>query len=71
MSFLPLAHIMERMVVMGFMSIAARIGFISGSVRTTLMDDMQLLKPTLLFTVPRVLQTIRAKIFDGFNCRMY
>ena len=67
MSFLPLAHIMERMVVMGFMSIAARIGFISGSVRTTLMDDMQLLKPTLLFTVPRVLQTIRAKIFDGFN----
>ena len=25
MSFLPLAHIMERMVVMGFMSIAARI----------------------------------------------
>ena len=67
MSFLPLAHIMERMVVSGFMSIAARIGFISGSIRTTLMEDMQLLKPTLLFTVPRVLQTIRAKIFDGFN----
>lgn len=67
MSFLPLAHIMERMVVSGFMSIAARIGFISGSIRTTLMEDMQLLKPTLLFTVPRVLQTIRGKIFDRFN----
>ena len=66
-SFLPLAHIFERMVISGFMSVAAKVGFISGSVRTTLMEDMSLLGPTLLFTVPRVLQTIRMKIFDGFN----
>ena len=66
-SFLPLAHIFERMVISGFMGVAAKVGFISGSVRTTLMEDMSLLGPTLLFTVPRVLQTIRMKIFDGFN----
>ena len=66
-SFLPLAHIFERMVISGFMSVAAKIGFISGSVKTTLMEDMSILGPTLMFTVPRVLQTIRTKIFDGFN----
>ena len=66
-SFLPLAHIFERMVISGFMGVAAKIGFISGSVRTTLVEDMSIFGPTLLFTVPRVLQTIRMKIFDGFN----
>ena len=66
-SFLPLAHIFERMVISGFMGAAAKVGFISGSVRTTLMEDISILGPTLLFTVPRVLQTIRMKVFDGFN----
>jgi long-chain acyl-CoA synthetase len=66
-SFLPLAHIFERMVISGFMGAAAKVGFISGSVRTTLMEDISILGPTLLFTVPRILQTIRTKVFDGFN----
>ena len=66
-SFLPLAHIFERMVISGFIGVAAKVGFISGSVRTTLMEDMSILGPTLLFTVPRVLQTVRKKIFDGFD----
>ena len=66
-SFLPLAHIFERMVISGFMGAAAKVGFISGSVRTTLLEDMSIFGPTLLFTVPRVLQTIRTKIFDGFK----
>ena len=66
-SFLPLAHIFERMVISGFMGAAAKVGFISGSVKTTLMEDISILGPTLLFTVPKVLQTIRMKVFDGFN----
>ena len=70
-SFLPLAHIFERMVISGFMSVAAKIGFISGSIRTTLMDDMTYFGPTLLFTVPRVLQTIRQKVFDKFDHLSY
>ena len=66
-SFLPLAHIFERMVISGFMGIGAKVGFISGSVRTTLMDDIKYFGPTLLFTVPKVLQTIRNKVMEGFN----
>ena len=66
-SFLPLAHIFERMVISGFMGIGAKVGFISGSVRTTLMEDIQYFGPTLLFTVPKVLQTIRNKVFERFN----
>ena len=68
-SFLPLAHIFERMVISGFMGVGAKVGFISGSYKTTLLEDMSLLGPTLLFTVPKVLQTIRTKIFDGFNAQ--
>ena len=66
-SFLPLAHIFERMVISGFMGIGAKVGFISGSVRTTLMEDIKYFGPTLLFTVPKVLQTIRNKVIEGFN----
>ena len=66
-SFLPLAHIFERMVICGFMGIGGKVGFISGSVRTTLMDDIKIFGPTLLFTVPKVLLTIRNKVFEGFN----
>ena len=66
-SFLPLAHIFERMVISGFMGVAAKIGFISGTVRTTLIEDMTLFNPTLVFMVPKVLQNIRKKIFDQFN----
>ena len=66
-SFLPLAHIFERMVISGFMGIGAKVGFISGSVRTTLMEDIKYFGPTLLFTVPKVLNTIRNKVFERFN----
>jgi long-subunit acyl-CoA synthetase (AMP-forming) len=33
-SFLPLVLIFERMVISGFMDVAGKVGFISGSVRT-------------------------------------
>ena len=66
-SFLPLAHIFERMVISGFMGVAGKVGFISGSVRTTLMDDIKYFGPTLLFTVPKVLQNIRNKVFESFD----
>ena len=66
-SFLPLAHIFERMVISGFMGVAGKVGFISGSVKTTLMDDIKYFGPTLLFTVPKVLQNIRNKVFENFD----
>ena len=66
-SYLPLAHIFERMVISGFMGVAGKVGFISGNVRTTLIEDMTLVNPTLVFMVPKILQNIRKKIFDQFN----
>ena len=66
-SFLPLAHIFERMVISGFMGVAGKVGFISGSVKTTLMDDIKYFGPTLLFTVPKVLQNIRNDVFEEFD----
>ena len=54
-SFLPLAHIFERMVISGFMGVAGKVGFISGNVRTTLIEDMTLVNPTLVFMVPKIL----------------
>ena len=66
LSFLPLAHIFERIVISCFMISAAKIGFISTNVKN-LIDDMNILGPTIICLVPRVMQTIRTKIFDYFN----
>ena len=66
LSFLPLAHIFERIIISGFMISAAKIGFISTNVKN-LMEDMNILGPTIVCLVPRVMQTIRTKIFDSFN----
>ena len=66
LSFLPLAHIFERIIISGFMIAAAKIGFISTNVKN-MMDDMSILGPTIICLVPRVMQTIRIKIFDSFN----
>ena len=66
LSFLPLAHIFERIIISGFMISAAKIGFISTNVKN-LVEDMNILGPTIICLVPRVMQTIRTKIFDNFN----
>lgn len=66
LSFLPLAHIFERIIISGFMISAAKIGFISTTVKN-LMEDMNILGPTIICLVPRVMQTIRTKIFENFN----
>ncbi|KAM7543193.1 hypothetical protein Aperf_G00000011740 [Anoplocephala perfoliata] len=61
-SYLPLAHIFEQYIEIYVAYIGARIGFYSGNI-TTLIDDMRVLKPSLLGTVPRVL----CHIFDTVN----
>ena len=66
LSFLPLAHIFERVIICGFMISAAKIGFISTNVKN-LMEDMNILGPTIICLVPRVMQTIRSKVFNTFN----
>uniref|UniRef100_A0A672HBI6 Long-chain-fatty-acid--CoA ligase n=1 Tax=Salarias fasciatus TaxID=181472 RepID=A0A672HBI6_SALFA len=53
-SFLPLAHMFERIVQV---SCGARVGFFQGDIRL-LPDDMKTLKPTIFPVVPRLLNRV-------------
>ncbi|XP_070693585.1 long-chain-fatty-acid--CoA ligase 1-like [Pempheris klunzingeri] len=65
-SFLPLAHMFER-VVQGVMIVhGARIGFFQGDIRL-LSDDLSTLKPTVFPVVPRLLNRMYDKIFGQAN----
>lgn len=65
-SYLPLAHMMERSVhVMVFMN-GARIGFFQGDVKK-LVGDIQELRPTLFVSVPRLLNRIYDKVIAGVS----
>lgn len=62
--YLPLAHVMERLNVTACFAYGVQTGFLSGDVRTTLSDDILMLRPTIFVAVPRVLQLFRQKILD-------
>ena len=66
-SYLPLAHIMERVCLLLSIIKGASVGYISGDVRKYLSEDIGVLKPTFLIAVPRVLDTFRKLIFDTFS----
>jgi len=53
LSYLPLAHMMERMCTNGIMMHGGRIGLFGGDIMK-IRDDMALLKPTLFASVPRL-----------------
>jgi len=53
MSYLPLPHIFERLMVCNVLFVGASIGFISGSI-DNLADDLVELKPTVIPSVPRL-----------------
>ncbi|XP_019619846.1 PREDICTED: long-chain-fatty-acid--CoA ligase 5-like [Branchiostoma belcheri] len=53
-SYLPLAHVIERIMQLYLFTHGARIGFYRGDVKE-LMSDIQALQPTCMATVPRVL----------------
>uniref|UniRef100_A0A1A8S358 Long-chain-fatty-acid--CoA ligase n=1 Tax=Nothobranchius rachovii TaxID=451742 RepID=A0A1A8S358_9TELE len=60
-SYLPLAHMFERMIQLTMYCYGARVGFFQGDI-SLLMDDIKTLKPTLLPVVPRILNRIYDKI---------
>lgn len=60
LSYLPLAHIFERIMHVFCFIHGMRIGFYRGDV-LTLVNDMQELKPTIFCTVPRLLNRIYEK----------
>ncbi|VDK42393.1 unnamed protein product [Anisakis simplex] len=65
-SYLPLAHMYERMVECACFQVGARVGYFSGEI-SGLMDDIQILKPTAIPLVPRVLNRIYDKVMSGVN----
>ncbi|BAS92123.1 Os05g0132100, partial [Oryza sativa Japonica Group] len=60
LSFLPLAHILDRMIEEFFFHKGASVGYYHGDLNA-LRDDLMELKPTLLVGVPRVYE----KIYEG------
>ncbi|NXT44503.1 ACSL5 ligase, partial [Pelecanoides urinatrix] len=60
-SYLPLAHMFERVVQTVIYSCGAKVGFFQGDIKL-LVDDMKTLKPTLFPVVPRLLNRVYDKI---------
>lgn len=65
-SYLPLAHIYERIFIPTCFVFGFKIGFYSGNIQT-LFDDIQLLKPTIFPSVPRLFNRIYEKIYSALN----
>jgi len=61
LSYLPAAHVFERMVQTVLLHHGCRIGFFGGDVRQ-LISDAAILKPTIFGGVPRVWNKIYAKL---------
>ena len=66
LSYLPLAHVYERVVMTTLASVGASIGFYQGDV-SQLLDDAQTLRPTIFVTVPRLLNRIYDKVMGAAN----
>ncbi|KAK7162004.1 hypothetical protein R3I94_004610 [Phoxinus phoxinus] len=65
-SYLPLAHMFERVVEGVLLVHGGRIGYFQGDIRL-LMDDLKTLKPTVFPVVPRLLNRMFDKIFGQAN----
>ncbi|KAM4809489.1 long-chain-fatty-acid--CoA ligase 1 isoform 2-T4 [Rhinophrynus dorsalis] len=65
-SYLPLAHMFERLVQCVVLCHGGRIGFFQGDIRL-LMDDLKVLQPTIFPVVPRLLNRMFDRIFGQAN----
>jgi long-chain acyl-CoA synthetase len=65
-SFLPLAHMFERVVQSIIYTEGGRVGFFSGDIKE-LPDDLVALRPTIMPVVPRVLNRVHDKVMAEVN----
>lgn len=65
-SYLPLAHIYERIFIPTCFVFGLKIGYYSGNIQT-LFDDIQVLKPTIFPSVPRLFNRIYDKIYSALK----
>uniref|UniRef100_A0A6Q2ZCR6 Long-chain-fatty-acid--CoA ligase n=1 Tax=Esox lucius TaxID=8010 RepID=A0A6Q2ZCR6_ESOLU len=63
-SFLPLAHMFERVVQTVIYGAGGKVGFFQGDIKL-LPDDMKNLKPTIFPVVPRLLNRVYDKVLSG------
>ncbi len=66
LSYLPLAHVFDRLGVYTAVSVGAGVGFYGGDI-LKLADDMMILKPSVFPSVPRLLNKIYDKIVVGLQ----
>lgn len=67
-SYLPMAHIFERVVQGVMLSNGARIAFYSGDV-AKLFEDIAILRPTIFPGVPRLFSRMYDKVMQGVNTK--
>ncbi len=60
-SYLPLAHVFDRLGVYAASSVGAGIGFFGGEI-LKIMEDLAILKPTIFVSVPRLLNKVYDKV---------
>lgn len=63
-SYLPLAHMYERLVIESALASGSAVGFYSGDI-VSLLDDVSHLKPTLFASVPRVFNKLCERILQS------
>lgn len=63
-SFLPLAHIYQRLGEHGAFSVGSALGYFHGNV-AELVEDLQMLRPTVFSGVPRLYNRFGSKIKDA------
>jgi long-chain acyl-CoA synthetase len=64
LSYLPLAHIFERVVFTALSALGASAGFYQGDT-LKIIDDVAALQPTLFVSVPRLLNKIYEKVMQS------
>ena len=73
-SYLPLAHVFDRLGCYSCLSVGASVGFFGGDL-LKIPDDLVLLRPTLFASVPRLLNKVYDKILkrvqDGSYLKQY
>lgn len=67
-SYLPLAHIMERIISLVMISTGVAIGFFAGNV-LKIKDDLAVLKPTVFISVPRLFSRLQEAITAQFQAK--
>mmetsp|Transcript_57329 Transcript_57329/g.65689 ORF Transcript_57329/g.65689 Transcript_57329/m.65689 type:complete len:674 (+) Transcript_57329:34-2055(+) len=66
LSYLPMAHIYERVVLAQVISGGGKVGFYAGDAQK-LKEDIVALKPTFFISVPRLYNKIFDSMMDGVN----